>query len=158
MTLLLSSSSSSSGSGSSKDSQSPEFRHGESEIRGMNARKKIRIMIVDDHKIVREGLAGLLCLERDFELVGEASNGRMAVDLARELRPDVIIMDISMPVMNGIEATRVIAAAQPGVRIIGLSMHDKEDMAGAMRDAGASGYVSKDGPSSELISAIRGES
>lgn len=119
-------------------------------------RKKIRVLIVDDHHIVREGLAGLLRLERDLDIIGEASDGVMAVKLAGELSPDVIVMDVSMPLMNGIEATREIHRALPDIRIIGLSMHEKEDMAAAMRDAGAAAYLSKDGPSTDLVAAIRG--
>lgn len=116
---------------------------------------RIRILLADDHKILREGLAGLLRDQPDFEVVSEASDGQMAVELARETEPDVIIMDVSMPRLNGVEATRIIAAEMPQVRVIGLSMHAQEDMAGAMRRAGAVGYVTKGAPSEILTAAIR---
>jgi len=120
-------------------------------------RNGIRVLLVDDHKIVREGLSRLLRNEQDVQLVGEASNGQIALDLVREVRPDVVVMDVSMPIMNGIEATRCIKQEFSGIRVIGLSMHEKEDMAGAMFDAGASVFLSKDGPSADLLAAIRGQ-
>lgn len=118
-------------------------------------RQRLRIMLVDDHSIVREGLANLLTEEPDLELVGEAADGVQAIEMARQLNPDVIIMDISMPRLNGIEATRRIKHNQPFIRIIGLSMHEQADMALAMSEAGAEGYISKDAPSSMLLQAIR---
>lgn len=117
----------------------------------------IRLLLVDDHHIVREGMANLLREEADIDLVGEASDGLMAVDLARQLHPDVIIMDVSMPRMNGIEATALIKREQPGIKVIGLSMHEKDDMAQAMRQAGASSYLPKGSPAEELMANIRGE-
>ena len=116
---------------------------------------RIRILLVDDHKLLREGLTGLLSDELDLQIIGEAQDGFLAVEKARELLPDVILMDISMPRMNGIEATRAISRDFPNIRIIGLSMHEKEDMAAAMRDAGAVNYLPKDTPSAMLIEAIR---
>ncbi len=107
--------------------------------------------------ILRQGLAGLLREEDDIELVGEASDGKMAVEMVRRLQPDVVIMDISMPVMNGIEATRIITHEMPDVRVIGLSMHDVDDMATAMRNAGAVGYLTKGCPSEQLFHAIRSD-
>ena len=118
--------------------------------------QRLRVLLVDDHKIVREGLAGLLELEKDIEVVGQAADGEMAIRLARELQPDVVSMDITMPRMNGIEATRQIKAEFPNMRIVGLSMHESSDMARAMQQAGAADYVSKDAPSEELLRAIRG--
>ena len=118
--------------------------------------QRLRVLLVDDHKIVREGLAGLLELEKDIEVVGQAADGEMAIQLARELQPDVVSMDITMPRMNGIEATRQIKAEFPNMRIVGLSMHESSDMARAMQQAGAADYVSKDAPSEELLRAIRG--
>lgn len=118
--------------------------------------RRLRVMLVDDHRIVRQGLAGLLRVEDDLEVVGEASDGQMAIDLADRLRPDVVLMDISMPRVNGIEATRRIAARHPDIRIVGLSMHEQADMARAMHDAGAAAYVPKDGPTEALLDAIRG--
>lgn len=117
---------------------------------------RIRVLLADDHKIVRQGLAILLESAPGLELAGEASDGRAAVEMARALRPDVVVLDVSMPEMNGIEAARVIHEELPGIRIIGLSMHEAEDMAAAMRDAGAEAYLSKDGPSETLLAAIRG--
>jgi len=119
--------------------------------------RRVRIMLVDDHQIVREGLAQLLKGIADCEVIGEAEDGEMAVDLARRLHPDVVVMDVSMPRLNGIEATRIICAEQPDCRIIGLSMHQQADMEHAMREAGAVAYLAKDGPSEALIKAIRGE-
>jgi CheY-like chemotaxis protein len=119
---------------------------------------KIRVLLVDDHRLVRAGLAGLLRSQPDMEVIGEASDGEMAVELARKLHPDVISMDITMPRMSGIDATRIITTELPNIRIIGLSMHEKNDMARAMREAGAAAYVPKDGPADVLLAAIRGQS
>lgn len=114
----------------------------------------IRVLLADDHKIVREGLAGLLREHPGIRIVGEASDGQSAIELCQQLQPDVVIMDISMPGLSGIEATRRIRAQCPGVEVIGLSMHEKADVAAAMRDAGAAGYFRKDEPSDGLIAAI----
>ena len=116
---------------------------------------KIRVLLADDHKVLREGLAHLLREQPDLEVVGEAENGRRAVELALETRPDVVVMDMVMPLLSGIEATRRIVAALPGVRVIGLSMHDDENMATAMCQAGAVTYLSKGGSSGPLVDAIR---
>ncbi len=115
-----------------------------------------RVLLADDHQIVREGLMGLIQEHSDIAVIGEACDGQMAVEMARELKPDVVIMDVSMPQLNGIEATRRIVAELPQVRVIGLSMHERETMAAAMRQAGASAYLPKGGPSEPLIAAIRG--
>ncbi|MCE5328468.1 MAG: response regulator [Planctomycetaceae bacterium] len=117
--------------------------------------KRITVLLVDDHKVMREGLAALLGEEPDIEIVGEAADGKTAIELAQSARPDAIIMDISMPGMNGIEATAEIIAHQPEICIIGLSMHDESDMAAKMRHAGAKAYVSKGGPAEDLLAAIR---
>jgi len=116
----------------------------------------IRVLVVDDHRIVREGLISLVQEVADICVVGEAENGRQAVDLARKTAPDVVIMDINMPIMNGIEATRIITGERPQCRVIGLSMHHQSDMEAAMRSAGAVAYLPKDGPSEALIDAVRG--
>jgi PAS domain S-box-containing protein len=116
---------------------------------------KIRILVVDDHTVVRQGLFALLGLHSGIEMVGEAGDGREAVEKARELHPDVILMDINMPKMDGIQATRIISSELPGVRIVGLSMHDKQDQADQMIQAGASAYCTKDGSTDEILSAIR---
>lgn len=119
---------------------------------------RVRVLLADDHEILREGLASLLWEEPDIELVGQAGDGLTAVEMALRTRPDVVLMDITMPRMNGIDATRRITAELPGVRVIGLSMHEKQDMAEAMREAGAEAYLPKGGSSETLIAAIRGVS
>lgn len=119
------------------------------------SQEHIRVLLVDDHRLLREGLAGLLQREPDLEVIGQAADGQAAVEMARELHPDVILMDVTMPRMSGIEATRRIAHEMPDIRIVGLSMHEADEIGAAMRRAGASDYVVKDGPSDDLISAIR---
>jgi PAS domain S-box-containing protein len=117
--------------------------------------RKIRVLVVDDHKVVRQGLARLLTAEPDIEIVGEASDGQTAVDLTRQQRPDVVTMDISMPGMNGIEATRIIHAECPAVQVIGLSMFEEAEQAKAMRAAGAAAYLTKSDAAEALVAAIR---
>jgi len=125
------------------------------EASSKRAGKTIRVLLADDHKLIREGLAGLLRQEKDIEVVGEARDGRDAVDLARKTRPDVVLMDVSMPGLDGIEATRRIIAEMPNARVIGLSTNTDEEMVTAMREAGAVAYFAKDVPSAVLIEAIR---
>lgn len=115
---------------------------------------KVRVLIADDHKMVREGLVRLFADRDDLVIVGEAENGRQAIERCRELSPDVVVMDVSMPDMNGIEATRVIAGELPKTKIIGLSLHEREDFGESMLKAGASEYLHKDGPTDDLIGAI----
>ncbi len=115
----------------------------------------IRILLADDHRIVRSGIAALLQKERDFELVAEAENGQEAVRLARQHRPDVLLMDIAMPGMNGIEAMRRIHADEPGVKCLCLSVHNDNRMVLGVIDAGAMGYLMKDCSFDELVRAIR---
>jgi DNA-binding NarL/FixJ family response regulator/anti-sigma regulatory factor (Ser/Thr protein kinase) len=117
--------------------------------------KRIRVILVDDHMVMRQGLAGLLRAEPDIEIIGEASEGQSAIDLIHELRPDVVLMDINMPGMDGIQATRIIHKELPEVRVIGLSMFQEGEQQAAMREAGAVGYFTKSGPSAQLIDAIR---
>ncbi len=117
--------------------------------------KTIHVLLADDQKISRESLCELLSQYPDIQIVGEASNGLMAVEMARLLHPDVVIMDIAMPVMNGIEATRTIASELPSVHIIGLSMYSEADGADAMRRAGAFGYLCKSAETASLIAVIR---
>jgi CheY-like chemotaxis protein/anti-sigma regulatory factor (Ser/Thr protein kinase) len=116
---------------------------------------KIRIMLVDDHEIVRQGVANLLRKERDFEIVGEASEGESAVGLTREVRPHIVLMDVNMPRMDGIEATRIIHREFADVKIIGFSIHDDEVQRNAMLQAGAVDYFVKRGSSGKLIEMIR---
>jgi DNA-binding NarL/FixJ family response regulator len=115
----------------------------------------IKIILADDHKIVRQGLRTLLEQEPDLEVMAEAEDGRMAVRLARELSPQVVIMDVSMPDLNGIEATRQVLAECPGVKVIALSMHADRRFVMNMLKAGASGYLLKDSAFEELATAIR---
>jgi CheY-like chemotaxis protein/anti-sigma regulatory factor (Ser/Thr protein kinase) len=116
---------------------------------------KIRVLLVDDHVTVRQGLAHLLESETDIMVIGEASDGRSSLELVQTLRPHVVIMDVKMPGMNGIEATRLIKSEFPETEIIGLSMFEDDEHADAMRNAGASVYLSKIGPSEKLFAAIR---
>jgi PAS domain S-box-containing protein len=122
--------------------------------RADRATKKIRVLLADDHRIVRQGFAALIRSDEEVEVVGEAANGAEATELARLLLPDVVVMDVSMPKMNGIDATRWLTSNLPRVRVIGLSMHEDEPVAIAMREAGAVAFVTKDGPSAALMAAI----
>lgn len=115
----------------------------------------ITIILVDDHAIMRDGLRNLLEEESDIEIVGEANNGREAVKTVLEHKPDVVIMDIAMQDMNGIEATRQIKKEIPNTKIIALSMHSERQIVVGIFRAGASGYLLKDSTSVELVNAIR---
>jgi DNA-binding NarL/FixJ family response regulator len=115
----------------------------------------IRVALVDDHRLVRDGLAALLGREADIDVVGCAADGLDAVRLARDLHPDVLVTDLSMPGLNGLEAIRRIHAEQPGIKLLCLSMHDESRMVLAVLQAGANGYVLKDSSSDELAVAIR---
>lgn len=115
----------------------------------------LRILLADDHTIMRNGLRLLLERQSDFSVVGEASNGREAVELADLKTPDVIIMDVAMPMMNGIEATARITAASPKVAVIILSMHSDESYVLRALKAGARGYLLKDSAEGDLIAAVR---
>ena len=114
-----------------------------------------RILLVDDHKIMREGIKSLLSEEPDMEVVGEADNGREAVQLAKRLRPDLVVMDVSMPELNGIEATRQILSEMEGVKVLALSMHRDPRFVAGVLEAGAKGYMVKDCTAAELTSVIR---
>ncbi len=118
---------------------------------------RLRVLLVDDHEIVRQGMASLLSEQSNIEIVGQASNGREAVNLTFELRPNVVIMDVSMPLMNGDEATRQIKRNVPGTRVVALSMYDEAETIERMHEAGAESYVLKTAPSEELLAAIRGK-
>jgi len=115
----------------------------------------IRILLADDHTIMQEGLRTLLEKESDMEIVAEAQDGRTAVQLARELAPDLVIMDISMRFLNGIDATCQIMEDLPTVKVIALSMHRDEQFVAGMLEAGACGYLLKDCAAEELIYAVR---
>ena len=121
----------------------------------MRSRARIRILLADDHLVVRMGLAAIIGIEKDFELAGEAGNGREAVRLAAELDPDVIIMDLMMPQLNGVEATERIFRQNPDAKILILTTFgDSKDLKRAL-DAGALGAMVKDSAHAELIDAIR---
>ena len=113
------------------------------------------VLLVDDHQILRQGLRTLLEAESDLDVVGEAGDGRAAMRMAKELRPDVVVMDISMPELNGIDATRRILEERPTTRVIALTAHADHRTAGEILRAGASGLVAKDGAFDELARAIR---
>ena len=115
----------------------------------------ISIILVDDHAIMRDGLRHLLAEESDIEVVGEANNGREAVKLAIEKKPDIVIMDVAMQDMNGIEATRQIKSENPDIKVIALSMHSERQIVVGIFRAGASGYLLKESSSLELVEAIR---
>src|SRR5512136_536627 len=114
----------------------------------------VRVLIVDDHAVVRAGLRMLLSADPDMDIVGEAGDGSQALRITRDLNPDVVPMDISMPDMNGIEATRRIKAMYPGVAVLALTMHEDDQYFFEMLAAGASGYVPKRAAPNDLISAI----
>ena len=118
---------------------------------------KISVLIADDHPVMRDGLSRMLSSHPDIEVLDQASNGREAVQLAREIVPDVILMDISMPIMDGLEAIRIIHSEFPHIRIIGLSMYDEDDQAEASLNAGAVAYLSKSQNIDLILSTIRGE-
>lgn len=117
--------------------------------------KKIKVILADDHTILREGIKSLLEDEPDIDIVGEANNGHEVVKLAIKLNPDIVIMDLSMPLLNGLEATRKIKQSAPSIKIIILTMHDNEEYIRQALTAGALGYILKDAATHELLDAIR---
>ena len=115
----------------------------------------ISVVLADDHEIIRNGLRSLLEKETDIQVVGEAQDGRTAVRLAKDLNPDVIVMDVSMPDLNGIEATREISSRAPRTRVLGLSMHSDRRFVARMLQAGAAGYLLKECAYDEFVRAVR---
>jgi DNA-binding NarL/FixJ family response regulator len=115
----------------------------------------IRVLLAENHTIVRKGLRALLDEETDIEVIGEAEDGREAVDQVERLAPDVVLMDITMPSLNGVEATRQIKAQHPKVQVLGLTRHENEEYIYQLLRAGASGYVVKQAAPAELVEAIR---
>jgi DNA-binding NarL/FixJ family response regulator len=116
---------------------------------------KIRVLLVDDHAIMRQGLHSIIEDQADMLVVGHGSNGSMGVELARTTQPDVILMDVNMPQMNGLEATKTIKRELPHIRIIGLSSYNDQSIASAMCQAGAEAYVSKSTSIERICAAIR---
>ncbi len=117
--------------------------------------QKIRVLVVDDHTIVRDGICALLALAGDIEVVGEAANGSEALRLVKELEPDVVLMDIAMPIIGGLEATRRIYKEFPRAKVLVLTQYDNKEYVFPVVEAGASGFISKAAASSELASGIR---
>ncbi|HEX2914254.1 MAG TPA: response regulator transcription factor [Chloroflexia bacterium] len=116
---------------------------------------KIRVLLVEDHAVVREGTAELINRQVDMTVVGEAGDGQTAVDLATRLRPDVVLMDVALPVLDGISATRRIKEAAPTVAVLALSAHDEDQYVFALLEAGAAGYLLKTVRGNELVEAVR---
>jgi two-component system response regulator NreC len=114
----------------------------------------IRVLICEDHALFREGLRAILRDHTHIEIVGEATTGREAVEKAKRLRPEVVLMDLEMPEMSGLEATRRIVHADTGVKVVMLTLYDDEEVVARCLDAGAAGYVLKDGPSDQLLVAM----
>jgi DNA-binding NarL/FixJ family response regulator len=117
--------------------------------------KKIRVLIVDDHTLVRDGIRALLALVADIEVVGEASNGKEALEKMKQLAPDVVLMDLAMPVMSGLDATRRIRREFPGTKVLALTQYDDSEYVIPIIEAGARGFVTKMAAFSELASAIQ---
>jgi two-component system, NarL family, response regulator NreC len=118
-------------------------------------KRKIRIILADDHKLVRQGFRLILMSQDDMDVVGETGNGREAVELAKSLNPDVIVMDVTMPEMNGIEATRRIREISPHIRVLALSVHRDSVYVREIIRAGAEGYLLKESADTDLLAAIR---
>jgi DNA-binding NarL/FixJ family response regulator len=114
-----------------------------------------RVLVVDDHAFIRRGVNSILQAFPEWELVGEAENGQEAVRLADELKPEVIIMDVSMPVLNGIEATKIISRAHPEIKIVLLTLHDSAELLRSGFKAGARGYLLKSDAEQDLLKALR---
>lgn len=120
-----------------------------------NVNRKIRILLADDHSIVRQGFKMILDAQSDMEVVGEAANGRQAIEMAEQLRPDIVVMDVAMPELNGVEATRRLTALSPHSRVLALSMHKDSTYVREILRAGARGYLLKDSFDTDLLAAVR---
>ncbi len=116
---------------------------------------KIKVLVVDDHTVVRDGICALLALSGDMEVVGEATNGNEALEMVKKLKPDVVLMDVAMPLMGGLEATRRIRKEFPGSKVLVLTQYDDKEYFFPIIESGASGFISKAAASSELVSGIR---
>jgi DNA-binding NarL/FixJ family response regulator len=115
----------------------------------------IRILIADDHQLFREGLVNLISRSSEMEIIGQAENGREVIEMAAELKPEVILMDIGMPEINGIDATRIIKKNHPNIKIVALSMHSDRQYIKGMLEAGASGYLLKNSTVDQAIEAVK---
>src|SRR5580692_3113785 len=114
----------------------------------------LKLLLADDHEIVRQGLRSMLEAQRECQVVGEASDGRQAVTMAKELSPDVVILDIAMPSLNGLEATRQILKARPQTKVLILTMHEADSVIREVLDAGARGYILKTDAGRDLVTAV----
>jgi DNA-binding NarL/FixJ family response regulator len=121
----------------------------------VTAATKLRIVLADDHAIVREGLRALIDRQADMEVVGEAGDGRVAIEVTERLHPDVVVMDLSMPVMNGSRAAKELMYRNPGLKILALTVHEERSYLRELLEAGASGYLLKRAAAEELVHAIR---
>jgi DNA-binding NarL/FixJ family response regulator len=117
--------------------------------------RKIKVVLADDHIVVRQGLRALLVAEDDIDIVGEADNGRQAVQLVKQLAPDVAVVDVAMPLMNGLEATRQITALARATKVLVLSSYSDDEYVQQLMDAGAVGYLGKQTAANELLKAVR---
>jgi len=124
-------------------------------IMSSGSEQRIKVVLADDHTVVRQGLRALLMAEPDIEIVGEAENGRQAIHMTKQDLPDVVVMDIAMPVLNGIEATRQITRSVPGCKVLILSSYSDDEYVRQVTEAGAVGYLVKQTAASELLKAIR---
>lgn len=138
-----------------RNSDSSSNPEDEKRIEIRNKEKMIRVLIVDDHEILREGLREMFRYESDIDIIGEAADGPQAIELAEKLKPDIIVMDVNLGEMDGIEATRRILLRHPRIKVIGLSMDMDKNVAEAMRNAGAVAYLSKESPSETLVTTVR---